>query len=216
MSGTSNPSTAPILLVGKVVDTADPDSLGRVQVSVHGFTTQTKYPWLRMVQPHASKVSGFVWMPEVDDEVVVLKGGTEMMIMGSVYNGVNKPENVPEATDKNLYKQIRTPTNHLLQFYDDEGKGWITIVSGDEKNFIKIEEETSTITIESAEKLVVKTKVVTVDCEEATVTASKSATIDTDKALVKAGTEIVAKVGGNKIVIDSGGVVIKGSMVKIN
>jgi uncharacterized protein involved in type VI secretion and phage assembly len=216
LSGTSPPSSAPILLVGKVVDTADPDKLGRVQVSVHGFTTQTKYPWIRMVQPHASKASGFVWLPEVDDEVVVLKGGTEMMIMGSVYNGINKPENVPEATDKNLYKQIRTPTNHLLQFYDDKGKGWITIVSGDEKNFIKIEEETSTITIESAEKLVVKSKIVTVDCEEATVTATKSATIDTKTALVEASTEIVAKVGGNKIVIDSGGVVIKGSMVKIN
>ena len=199
-----------------MVDTADPDKLGRVQVSVHGFTAQTKYPWMRMIQPHASSKSGFVWLPEVDDEVVVLKGGTEHLILGSVYNGVNKPENVPAATDKNLYKQIRTPTNHLIQFYDDKGKGWITIVSGDEKNSIKIDEKTSTITIESADKLVVKTKVVTVDCEEATVTASKSATIDTDKALVKAGTEIIAKVGGNKIVIDSGGVVIKGSMVKIN
>ncbi|MED5373167.1 MAG: phage baseplate assembly protein V [Myxococcota bacterium] len=205
-----------ILLVGKVVDTADPDKLGRVQVSMHGFTSQTKFPWIRMVQPHASKESGFTWLPEVDDEVVVLRGGSELMILGAVYNGKNMPVNVPEATDKNLYKQIRTPTNHLVQFYDKKGKGWIHIISGDEKNFIKIEEEKSIITIESAETVQVTTKVVTVDCDEATVNASKSATVNTDKALVKAGTEIVAKVGGNKVVIDAGGVVIKGSMVKIN
>ena len=212
----SRQPSAPILLVGKVVDTADPDKLGRVQVSVHGFTADTKYPWMRMIQPHASSKSGFVWLPEVDDEVVVLRGGTEHLILGSVYNGVNKPENVPAATDKNLYKQIRTPTNHLIQFYDDKGKGWITIVSGDEKNSIKIEEETSTITIESADKLVVKTKVVTVDCEEATITATKSATVDTKTALVEASTEIVAKVGGSSVVIASSGVEIEGSMVKLN
>ena len=62
-------SFEPLVLYGRVLDTNDPDHLGRVQVQLAGFEATEDLPWLRMLHPYASKAFGSFVLPEKDDEV---------------------------------------------------------------------------------------------------------------------------------------------------
>lgn len=115
--------------VGKVVSTKDPDGLGRVQVQLQGYNS-TVQVWLRMTMPYASTVAGFVFLPEVDDEVLVLRGTGDnldgMFIIGALYNGARTPV-YTNADGENITKQIQTRSGNHVVFTDKDGEEAIEI-----------------------------------------------------------------------------------------
>ena len=83
--------------VGVVTDNSDPDKLGRVRVHLpylgHDFVTD----WARVVAPGNGPDRGFVWIPEMHDEVLVAfhHGDiSEPYVLGGLWNGVDAPPTI--------------------------------------------------------------------------------------------------------------------------
>lgn len=115
--------------IAKVTSTQDPENLGRVQVQLQGYEG-TVLVWLRMLAPYASSSAGFVFLPEVDDEVLVLRGADDvvdaMYILGALYNGKNVPTYTNPDGENNT-KTIRTRAGVDISISDEAGKESITI-----------------------------------------------------------------------------------------
>lgn len=120
-----------ILIRARVLDTKDPDALGRVQVKFEGYQNQPEV-WLRMLMPYASNEAGFVFYPEVDDEVAVLRGAGDsidgMLILGALYNGGNVPTYTNDDGD-NITKRIQTRSGNNITISDEESKESITLLT---------------------------------------------------------------------------------------
>src|SRR3954463_4565152 len=57
--------------VGIVTNVQDPDSAGRVKLSLPRLPGGPETGWVRVAQPAAGDNRGFYWIPDVHDEVVV-------------------------------------------------------------------------------------------------------------------------------------------------
>ena len=193
-------SPAPVLLFAEVLDTKDPDSLGRIQVKVYGYGADIKLPWLRYLQPYASNLMGVYFLPEKGDEVVVLCGsGSEpdgMVILGSVHNGKNKPK-APDDGKNNL-KQIFTRSGHLIGLNDEDGKEQIDIVASGEKVFIRLIKADGLVQIEADKDLKVKTgSSIAVDTDgTVTVNAAKAITVKSNDKVVVEAINVEVKASG--------------------
>jgi uncharacterized protein involved in type VI secretion and phage assembly len=211
---------APVLLFAEVVDTKDPDSLGRVQVKLIGYGAELKLPWLRLLQGYASNSFGAFLLPEKGDEVVVLCGaGSEpdgMVILGSVYNGKLKPKTPDDG--KNNLKQILTRSGHLVSLNDEDGKEQIDIVASGETVFIRLVKKDGLVQVEADKDLKVKTgnSVVIETDGEITVNAAKAITVKSNDKIVVQGKDVEVK-AQVKAVVEASLVEVKGkSKVEIS
>jgi type VI secretion system secreted protein VgrG len=180
----------PLLIFGTVMDTEDPDGLNRLQVELKGFGESTlTLPWLRLIQPTALADSGHVWLPEVDSEVVILRGaGNEasgMVVLGALYNGANKP--LTAADGDNYIKQIHTKGGHDITIDDTSGSEKITVTASGEKLIIEMDVEAGTISV-TADKFIELT------CEGETIVmdaeGKKIAIESADTVEIKAANEV--------------------------
>jgi type VI secretion system secreted protein VgrG len=116
----------------RVVEHNDPKKMGRVKVQ---YFWQEEGPahWARMMTPHAGSDRGFMFMPEVGDEVVVIfeDGDPERpVVLGCVWNAVDvAPRGEFRAGDiaPNEVKRIVTKSGNRLQFVDTKGKESIVL-----------------------------------------------------------------------------------------
>lgn len=190
----------PLFYSATVKSTKDPLSLGRVQIVLRGFSADTEPMWVRMVQPAASAGTGFFFLPEKNDEVIVLRGAGDvlegMLILGCVYNGKNKPA-TPDVDDKNSVKEIRTKAGNAITFTDKAGDESISIVTKSGKLKIVLSEKGKSITIEGADEVIV-------DSKNKLTLKSKNIVIESSSSL-KLGTS------GSKVAIEGSGVDVNAS-----
>ena len=151
----------PLFYSATVKSTKDPLSLGRVQIILRGFSADTDPMWVRMVQPAASASSGFFFLPEMGDEVIVLRGTGDvlegMLILGCVYNGKNKPANT-DNDGTNAVKEIRTKAGNAITFSDKAGDESISIVTKSGSLKIVLSEKTRSVTLEGSDEVIVESK----------------------------------------------------------
>ena len=129
---------APTEVVGvvtaRVVDHNDPRKMGRIQVQ---YDWQESGPtgWVRATTPHAGGDRGFLFMPEIGDEVVVAfeHGDPERpYVVGYLWNGVDqapREEFWGTDIDPNDVKRIVTKSGHRIPFVDKPGKESIVIAT---------------------------------------------------------------------------------------
>ena len=60
------------VVVGLVTNNQDPDKLGRVKVRFPWLGDSDESAWARLATPMAGKDRGLYFLPEVDDEVLVV------------------------------------------------------------------------------------------------------------------------------------------------
>jgi type VI secretion system VgrG family protein len=109
------------------------DELGRTKVQFHWdrrekSETNNCSCWIRVASNYAGEAHGIQFNPLVGDEVVVvfLEGDPDKpLIVGSVYNGENRP---PLSEVNSIENVILTPYQHRLLFSDLEKK--ITLNTG--------------------------------------------------------------------------------------
>ena len=128
------------LVPARVVDHNDPGKMGRIKVQYFWQEDSTAY-WARMVTPHAGADRGFMFMPEVGDEVIVgfEDGDIERpIVLGCLWNGVDqaprtgfwdKETDVSKNADLNAneVKRIVTKSGNRLQMVDAKGKEAIVL-----------------------------------------------------------------------------------------
>jgi type VI secretion system secreted protein VgrG len=119
-----------------VTQNNDPDKLGRVKVKFFWQPNGAESPWIRIANPHAGPESGFHFIPEVDEEVMVgfESGDAEKpYILGSIYNGQRKPAG-SWGSSGNDVKAIRTRSGNTIELIDKKGKEEIIIYQENDKS----------------------------------------------------------------------------------
>ena len=118
-------------VVAMVTNTKDPDGTGRVKVVYPWNTNNGESYWARIMSFYAGEDRGALFLPEVDDEVLVIfeQGDMESpIIIGSLWSSKAKP---PETNGdgKNNIKKIRTRSGHEIVFDDSESGAKLEIKS---------------------------------------------------------------------------------------
>ncbi|MBS0542868.1 MAG: type IV secretion protein Rhs [Proteobacteria bacterium] len=113
--------------LARVVDINDPDSRDRVQVRLYAFDDvdgQDAPLWARVVCPFAGADRGAFFMPDVDDEVLVVfvQGDPRHpLVVGGLWNGANAaPASLSGGT--NQYKRIRSKNGVVVTLDDQQGQ----------------------------------------------------------------------------------------------
>jgi phage protein D len=198
------------VVVGQVTDVNDPDDLGRVKLKFPWLSDDYESWWARIAILGAGKDRGAVWLPEVNDEVLVAfeHGDTRRpYVVGSLWNGVDKPPLGSGLVDGSSGAVKRrgfvSKQGHRLVFLDDDSKSGIAVVSADDKLKIALNQSGTTISIKADGAV--------------EISGSKSVKISSDGGItLDAGSslELKAKSG---VKIDGGPQVeLSGQMIKLN
>lgn len=120
-------------MLAQVVSLDDPDGRNRIQVRLlaHDGVDQQDVPlWARVVAPFAGDDRGAFFLPDVDDEVLVvfLQGDTRYpLIIGGLWNGAANPPADIESGGQNRYKRIKSKNGIVVTLDDQQGQETLTL-----------------------------------------------------------------------------------------
>jgi hypothetical protein len=118
------------LTIGRVINLLDPLCLGRVQVRVPSIDGLDLFPYARVITPGGSFFSGIYWIPNIEDEVLVLfedEDPDAAYILGGVWGAVHMP---PLPSPLPQVRTIRSPLGNQIVFTDLPGVATLTLQSG--------------------------------------------------------------------------------------
>lgn len=221
--------------IATVTRNADPLKLGRVQVKFHWPNQQENASaWVRVALPYTGSSRGMLFIPEIDDQVLISYEANHVdfpVIVGSLYH--KSPAN-DYWFDNNYQKIIRTKGGNKLVFKDKPGEQEIFITNANKKgtNLHISFKGDGTITLETAGLIQLKAKDIKMTAKNnIEMTATNQVKINgkeiessaTMKATHTAGTTmevkgtVQAELKGGKVDVNGTGMVeIKAPMVKIN
>ncbi|MET0771472.1 MAG: VgrG-related protein [Candidatus Limnocylindrales bacterium] len=160
--GASQGSGGPFgLMVGIVTANLDPSDLGRVKVKFPSLSDTYESDWARVASPGAAKAAGLVFLPDVNDEVLVGFEHGDMRrpyVLGGLWNGVDKPSLGDTLIDNGHNKRqgIVSRTNQRLVFFDGPVDEGVAILSGDSRLRIALKETGSVIHVFADGRIVIE------------------------------------------------------------
>ena len=179
-----------------VTDIVDPEGLGRVKIALPWSpdTAGARYEtWARLATFMAGNNRGSWFIPDVDDEVlIVFEGGDPRRpyVIGSLWNGKDKPPESMDGAGKNFKKVLRSRNGVKLTMDDTDGREqFIVETPGGQKLTLKdgpgaveivdsngnsIKMEASGITITASAKVTINASQVAVSAGMVTVDAAMS------------------------------------------
>ena len=179
-----------------VTDINDPEGLGRVKIALPWSpdTAGARYEtWARLATFMAGNNRGSWFIPDVDDEVlIVFEGGDPRRpyVIGSLWNGKDTPPESMDGAGNNFKKVLRSRNGVKLTMDDTDGREqFILETPGGQKLTLKdgpgavevvdsngnsIKLETSGITITASAKVTVNASQVAVSAGMVTVDAAMS------------------------------------------
>ena len=149
------------IVIGIVTNNNDPDGMGRVKVKFPWLDDALESNWARMSMPGAGSSQGMIWLPEVNDEVLVAFEHSDFdfpYVVGAVWNGQDKPPEAIGTLVKNGKVEVRmmkTRLGHIIKFTDGDSVKKIEIIglAGDK---IEFDETTKKITIDGKADIDIK------------------------------------------------------------
>ncbi|MDR1735338.1 MAG: phage baseplate assembly protein V [Oscillospiraceae bacterium] len=236
------------LILGTVTENYDAKHPGMVRVSFPSFDAEGRATeWLCVAAPYAGKDYGVYLLPEKGAQVIVgFIGGDAhcAVVLGSLWNTKNT---VPaETADKdNLIRKFVTKGKHSITLKDgDDGKITVKSESGhvieidekakkikiqtnDGKQKLELDENGTSVKLESGDKLDIKAETITITGK--ITLKGQSVTLDAENALTLKGKQVKldgstaklnaqsAELTGANVKVESSGILtLKGSMTKIN
>lgn len=112
------------LVVGVITNNSDMGKAGRVKVKYAGLPDDVESNWARVLSTSGGKNRGLVFLPEVDDEVLVGFENNDTrrpVVLGALFS---KKNTLPEATkllgpgNKVDYRRITSRLGHIIEFAD--------------------------------------------------------------------------------------------------
>lgn len=197
------------LQIGKVIrikDEENPDKDFRVKVSIPGFHKKNEGVWARLATFHAGNNRGAIFIPELDEEVVVGYLGQdsrEPVILGSLYSENNVPSEVND--DDNFRKGFFTKNQHKILF-DDENN--VITIETRNKNKVVLDDGNSKV-----ELLDNNRNTVTLDASGISLKSGKDINIDAPTGSVNVSGLTISLNGTTAVNINhpSGGLVKMGN-----
>jgi phage gp45-like len=197
--------------LARVTDVNDPDSLGRVKVELYATdTTQDVALWARVAAPFAGADRGAFFLPQPEDEVLVVFVGGDTrapIVIGGLWNGSAKPPEslsgkvdrwsitgkagtriaIVEESDSTAKVECSTPGGVSLTL-TDEGGGKVEIKCG--SNTITL--DSSGFAIQAGTKFSVTTPKVDMSAPTVNVDSAMSKFSGMVKADVHQATTVIA------------------------
>jgi phage protein D len=160
-SASQGSSAALGLMVAIVTDIQDPEGLGRVKIKLPSLSDSYESDWARVASPGAAKRAGLVFLPDVNDEVLVgFEHGDirRPYILGGLWNGVDQPSLGDDPFDRghNRRQGIVSRTNQRLVFFDDAGAQGVAMLTGDSKLRIALKQSQSEIHVFGDGRIVIE------------------------------------------------------------
>lgn len=135
-------------VIAIVTDNKDPNKLGRVQIKIPVLSAADTTWWAPIIMLGAGKNRGWFFIPEPDDEVLVLFEHGDMnrpMVVGALWNGKDKPPD--KNPGGNPRRVIKSRAGSKITFDDDQLK--IVIEDGTGKGRITFDASANKILIEA-------------------------------------------------------------------
>jgi phage protein D len=159
--GPSQGSAAVGLMVAIVTENQDPEGLGRVRIKLPSLSDTYVSDWARVASPGAAKAAGLVFLPDVNDEVLVgFEHGDirRPYVLGGLWNGVDKPSLGDSLVNNghNTRQGIVSRTNQRLVFLDGPADEGVAILTGDSKLRIALKETGSVIHVFADGRIVIE------------------------------------------------------------
>lgn len=145
------------VVIGIVTDIQDPDNLGRVRVKFPWLSEDDASEWARVATLMAGNGRGSVFLPELDDEVLVAFEHGDMrrpFVIGALWNGVDRLPAEFANDGRNNVRLIKSRSGHLVKLDDTDGRERIEVIDKTGKNSIVIDSPGNTITITTDRDLV--------------------------------------------------------------
>jgi uncharacterized protein involved in type VI secretion and phage assembly len=187
------PAGVATVVVGVVTSNDDPDKQGRVKVKYPWLAPDEESAWARVVAPLGGKARGWLFLPEVDDEVLVafeLGDVSRPYVMGGLWNGKDTPPTSDgDGRDRRL---LKSRSGHIVRFDDTDGAEKIEIIDKTGKNSIVFDAAQNTITITSDKDIVLKASQgkITLDAKEIEVKSSAAAKVEASGDLTLKGATV--------------------------
>jgi uncharacterized protein involved in type VI secretion and phage assembly len=140
-------------MVGVVTNLNDPNNLGRIKVKFPTLGENIESTWARVASPMAGTERGLLYLPEVNDEVLIdfeLGDMHRPYMVGALWNSKDKPplpSSTAVASGKVVQRMIKTRAGHVIILDDTQGAEKMIIRDKTTKNEIIIESATNTMTI---------------------------------------------------------------------
>lgn len=199
--------------LARVVSLDDPERLNRVQVRLiayDGIDGQDAPLWARVVAPFAGQNRGAFFMPDVDDEVLVVftNGDARFpLVVGGLWNGATTPP-ADLGPDGNRYKRLRSKNGITITLDDQQGQETLTLetpggqtvtlkdgpgaITCEDSNGNSIRMESAGITIQAAAKVKVQASTVDVSAGMVTVDTAMAKFSGVVKCEVLIATSVVS------------------------
>jgi uncharacterized protein involved in type VI secretion and phage assembly len=135
-------------VIGLVTDNKDPDKLGRVQIKIPVLSDQDHTWWAPIIMLGAGKNRGWFFIPEPDDEVLVLFEHGDVnrpLVVGALWNGKDKPPD--KNPGGNPRRVIKSRAGSKITFDDDQLR--LVIEDGGGKGRITFDAASNKITFEA-------------------------------------------------------------------
>ncbi|MCM3702374.1 phage baseplate assembly protein V [Paenibacillus macerans] len=216
---------AGVVIKNDSANDADKPGPGRVKVKVP-LIGMPESNWARVASWMAGKDRGAFFLPEVDDEVLVMFENGDVnrpYVIGSLWNGKDTP---PETNKdgKNNLRVFKSRSGHLLEFADTKGEERITITSA-KGHVIRLDDKSGAERIEIKDKSGSNSVLIDAKANKVSIVSSKDIEISAPSGKLSlaaktvelkssADTTISASAGMNVKALAS--MTIKGATVNIN
>ena len=170
------------VVVGIVTSNKDEEGLGRVKVKFPWLSAQDESKWARIATPMTGDKKGIYFLPEVNDEVLVIFGQGDLRcpyVIGALWNGQDKPP-TDNKDGKNNLRMIKSRSGHQILLNDEEGKETIEIRDKTAKNRIVFDTASNSITISADADITLSASQGTIklDAQKIEINSTEDTTVD--------------------------------------
>jgi len=212
----------PGLLVGQVTNINDPNNQGRVKVRFPGLSSKDESAWARLAGIGGGDKRGAVFVPEVNDEVLVAfeNGDTRLpVVIGGLYGSKSVIPTPEIQNGKVQTRALQSRLGHYIKFLDGTTPDTeaIELALSGGKNLIHLGKDKLSLTVPSNTpfELTVGSATVSISGSGAISMKGPSISVEANQALELKGATISIAATGSLSVQSDGSTQVKGSQVQV-
>ena len=186
--------------LARVVSLDDPERRNRVQVRLLAFdaVAQQDAPlWARVVAPFAGDDRGAFFLPDVDDEVLVVfvQGDARYpLIVGGLWNGAAQSPADIESGGQNRYKRIKSKNGIVITLDDQSGQETLQLETpGGQK--LTLKDGPGTVTIEDSNGNSIKLEAAGITVQASAKVKVQASQVEVSAGMVKVDTAMATFTG---------------------
>ncbi len=199
------------VVVGIVTDNDDPERLGRVKLRFPTMSAGYESNWARVAAPGNGASRGTVWIPEVNDEVLVaFEGGDRQrpFVVGGLWNGSDTPPPIEVDNGKLNGRHFVSRDGNRVYMWDKPGNSSLGMQTAGDEVVLLLSRTDKKLSGTSEGKIVLTatsdieinaTGKVTISGDRGVEITSSAQAKLTGAAGVEVGTSGIAKVSGSQV-----------------